>query len=171
MTGSETAGNETAGNAGDGVLIRVATTADIPGLAASNAALFAADGAARDPLRNPDWARSHAAEHVASTLADPDMLVLAAEAGGAIVGHLTGVFLATSPMWTVRRAELFSMHVMAPWRGQGIGSRLVGRFRGWADDRGVAQLRVSAYTANQGALRFYQRHGFTPLDTTLTLDI
>lgn len=156
---------------GDDVLIREGTTADIAGLVASNAALFAVDAAARDPLRNPDWPPLHAAEHVASTLADPAMLVLAAEAGGAVVGHLTGALLAVSPMWTAPRAELFSMHVMAPWRGQGIGSRLVGRFRDWAQDRGVVQLRVSAYTANEGALRFYQRHGFTPLDTTLTLDI
>lgn len=164
-------GGEVARGAMDDVVIREAVTADIAGLAASNAALFAVDGAAREPLRNPGWARSHAAEHVASTLADPAMLVLAAEADGAIVGHLTGVLLAASPMWTVPRAELFSMHVMAPWRGQGIGSRLVGRFRAWAQDRGAAQLLVSVYTANEGALRFYQRHGFTPLDTTLTVDI
>lgn len=164
-------GSGTAGSGAGGVLIREATTADVDGLAASNAALFAADAAARDPLRNQDWPRSHAAEFVASTLADPAMLVLAAEAGGDIVGHLTGLLLPASAMWTVPRAELLSMQVMAPWRGQGIGSKLVGRFRAWAEDRGVAQLRVSAYTANQGALRFYQRHGFTPLDTTLTLDI
>jgi ribosomal protein S18 acetylase RimI-like enzyme len=30
---------------------------------------------------------------------------------------------------------------------------------------------VSACTANEGALRFYRRHGFTPLDTTLSLDL
>jgi GNAT superfamily N-acetyltransferase len=159
------------GSAADDVVIREATTADIDGLVASNAALFAADAAARDPLRNPGWPEAHAAEHVAGTLADPAMLVLAAEAGGAVIGHLTGVFLPASAMWTVPRAELFSMHVMAPWRGQGIGSRLVGRFRAWAGARGVGQLRVSAYTANEGALRFYRRHGFTSLDTTLTLDI
>ena len=164
-------GSVVAGGGEDGVLIREAATADVGGLAASNAALFAADAAARDPLRNQDWPRSHAAEYVASTLADPAMLVLAAEAGGDIVGHLTGVLLPASAMWAVPRAELFSMHVMAPWRGQGIGSRLVGRFRGWAESRGAAQLRVSAYTANEGALRFYRRQGFTPLDTTLTLDI
>ena len=159
------------GTGQDAVLIRKATQDDMAGLVASNAALFAVDAAARDPLRNPGWPPLHAAEHVASTLADPAMLVLAAEAGRAIVGHLTGAFLAPSPMWTAPRAELFSMHVMPAWRGQGIGSRLVGRFRAWAEERGVVQLRVSAYTANSGALRFYQRHGFTPLDTTMTLNI
>ncbi|MGH3155862.1 MAG: hypothetical protein ACRDNF_04695 [Streptosporangiaceae bacterium] len=43
-------------------------------------------------------------------------------------------------------------------------------FETWAKGRGAAQLRVSAYTANESALRFYRRHGFVPIDTTLTLN-
>jgi GNAT superfamily N-acetyltransferase len=151
--------------------IREATAADVDGLVASNSALFAADAAVRDPLRNPGWADAHAAGHVTETLANPDMLVLVAEYDGAIVGHLTGAFLPVSAMWTAPRAELFSMQVMAPWRSQGIGSQLVGSFKAWAHARGVAQLRVSAYTANEGAIRFYRRHGFVPLDTTLALSL
>ena len=57
------------------------------------------------------------------------------------------------------------------WRSQGIGSQLVDRFKAWANTRGVAQLRVSAYTANEAAIRFYRRHGFVPLDTTLALSL
>jgi GNAT superfamily N-acetyltransferase len=153
------------------VTIREATSADVDGLVASNSALFAADAVARDALRNPGWADAHAAGHVTETLADPDMLVLVAEHDGTVVGHLTGAFLPTSAMWSAPRAELFSMQVMAPWRSQGIGSQLVDRFKAWAQARGVAQLRVCAYTANEGALRFYRRHGFAPLDTTLTLNL
>jgi GNAT superfamily N-acetyltransferase len=152
-------------------VIRAAAPADLDGLVASNSALFAADAAARDPLRNPGWPQAHAAEHVAQTLANPDMLVLVAEHDATVIGHLTGVFLPTSAMWTAARAELFSMHVMAPWRDQGIGSKLVAHFKTWAKARGVSQLRVSAYTANESALRFYRRHGFTPLDTTLSLNL
>ena len=153
------------------VTIREATAADVDGLVASNSALFAADAAVRDPLRNPGWPDAHAAGHVAETLANPDMLVLVAGHDGAVIGHLTGAFLPASVMWTAPRAELFSMHVMAPWRSQGIGTQLVDRFKAWAHDRGVAQLRVSAYTANEAALRFYRRHGFSPLDTTLALNL
>jgi GNAT superfamily N-acetyltransferase len=153
------------------VMIREATEADVDGLVASNSALFAADAAARDPLRNPRWPDAHAAGHVTETLANPDMLVLVAEHDGAVVGHLTGAFLPASAMWTAPRAELFSMQVLAAWRDQGIGSQLVDRFKAWAHARGVAQLRVSAYTANEAALRFYRRHGFAPLDTTLTLNL
>jgi ribosomal protein S18 acetylase RimI-like enzyme len=153
------------------VLIREATAADTDGLVASNTALFAADAAVRDPLRNANWAAENAAGFVADTLANPDMLVLVAEHEGTVIGHLIGAFLPASPMWTATRAELFSMQIMPEWRDQGIGSQLVDRFKTWAQSRGVAQLRVSAYTSNESALRFYRRHGFTPLDTTLSLTL
>jgi GNAT superfamily N-acetyltransferase len=74
-------------------------------------------------------------------------------------------------MWTAPRAHLISLHVQAPWRGQHVGAHLVERFKSWAADKGAVQLRVTAYTANQGAIRFYQRHGFAPLESTLALDI
>jgi DNA-binding beta-propeller fold protein YncE len=35
--------------------------------------------------------------------------------------------------------------------------------------KGAAELRVTAYSANEGAIRFYQRHGFSALDSTLAL--
>lgn len=154
-----------------GVLIREAVQADLDGLVASNIALFGADAAVHERMRNPGWAAGHMAELVARVLADPETLVLAAVHGETIVGHLTGVFLPASAMWRAPRAELFSMHVTAAWRGQGIGTRLTGRFADWAAGRGAAQLRVSAYAANTGAIRFYQRHGFAPLDITLARDV
>lgn len=153
------------------VSIREATAADTEGLIASNIALFAADAAVREPLRNANWPAEHAADFVTSTLANPDMLVLVADHDGEVIGHLIGAFLPTSPMWTVPRAELFSMQINPPWRDQGIGSHLVDHFKTWATSRGVTQLRVCAYTANEAALRFYRRHGFAPLDTTLALTL
>ena len=122
--------------------IREAISADVDGLVASNSALFAADAAVRDPLRNPGWPDAHAAGHVTETLANPDMLVLVAEHGNAVVGHLTGAFLPASAMWTAPRAELFSMQVMAPWRSQGIGSQLVDRFKAWAHAGGLTRTRA-----------------------------
>lgn len=51
------------------------------------------------------------------------------------------------------------------------GARLVEYFRSWAREKGAVQLRVTAYTANTGAIRFYRRHGFVPLETTLAVGI
>ena len=63
------------------------------------------------------------------------------------------------------------MHVTAAWRGQRVGAQLVEYRRSWAKEKGAAQLRVTAYTANTDAIRFYQQHGFAPLETTLAFDI
>ena len=153
------------------IVIRVAAGADIDGLVASGTGLFMEDGATRDSLRNPGWPAEHGADYEANNLANPDMLVLVAEQDGAVIAHLTGGFYPASAMWTAPRAHLISIHVMAPWRGQGVGERLLEEFRSWAKARGAVQLRVTAYAANQGAVRFYQRHGFAPLETTLAIDI
>jgi GNAT superfamily N-acetyltransferase len=154
----------------EGVTVRRATVADINGLVASIAGLFAEDSV-RDRLRNPGWPQAHAVDDETENVANPDMLVLLAEHDGSVVGHLTGGFYAASAMWTAPRAYLISMHVMAAWRGQRVGSQLVEDFRSWAKEKGAVQLRVTAYTTNTGAIRFYQRHGFAPLETTLAVDV
>jgi GNAT superfamily N-acetyltransferase len=152
------------------VTVRRATLADIDRLVASITGLFAEDSV-RDKLRNPGWPQAHATDDEAENLANPDMLVLLAELDGSVIGHLTGGFYPASAMWTGPRAHLISMHVMAMWRGQHVGEQLVDHFRSWAKEKGAVQLRVTAYTANAGAIRFYQRHGFAPLETTLAVDI
>lgn len=153
-----------------GVTVRRATVADIDGLVASISGLFAEDSV-RDRLRNPGWPQAHAADDETENVANPDMLVLLAELDGPVIGHLTGGFYAASAMWTSPQAILISMHVMAAWRGQHVGAQLVEYFRSWAKEKGAVQLRVTAYAANTGAIRFYQRHGFVPLETTLAVDI
>ena len=58
--------------------IRRAIRSDVPGLAASGAALFAEDGAVRDRLRNTEWPRDHGNDWIEGLLAEPDALVLVA---------------------------------------------------------------------------------------------
>jgi GNAT superfamily N-acetyltransferase len=99
------------------------------------------------------------------------MLVLVADHDGEVVGHLLGAYHDSSDMWLVARAHLISMFVQPVWRGQSIGSRLVGEFAAWASSRGAAQMRVTAYTANNGAIRFYQRHGFVQLESTFATPV
>jgi GNAT superfamily N-acetyltransferase len=159
------------GNAVPEVVVRVARVGDIQGLVASSDGLAKEDGATRDLLRNPNWAQQHAAQEYGEHVVNPDMLVLVAECDDAVVGHLLGGFTGVSPMWTAPRAFLISMYVKPLWRGQNVGSRLVGQFTSWAKAKGAVQLRVTAYTANEGAIRFYQRHGFTALDSTLAVTL
>jgi len=151
--------------------VRVAGPDDIPGVVRTSAGLSSEDGAARDPLRNADWPRLHAAQEYAKHVVNPDVLVLVADHDGAVVGHLLGSFQGESAMWVAPRAYLISMYVMPAWRGQHVGSQLVERFTAWAKDKGAVQSRVTAYSGNEGAVRFYRRHGFSPLESTFAADL
>jgi GNAT superfamily N-acetyltransferase len=151
--------------------IRRAIAADLPGVAASSAALFAEDGATRDRLRNADWPRHNGQPWIEELLAAPDALVLvAADRDGTVVGHLLGHFAAASAMWTAARTELISMYVRPEYRGQNLGGRLVEEFFGWSRERGAERFHVSAYAANERAISFYRRHGFAPLSVELAAD-
>ncbi len=154
-----------------GIDIRPAGAADVPGLAALSAALFAEDGATRDRLRNTDWPRDNGRAWVAGLLAAPDALVLvAAGRDGTAVGYLIGQFYASSAMWTGARTELVSTYVAPEFRGQNLGGRMVEAFFAWSRDRGAQRFQVSAYAANEPAIRFYRRHGFVPLSVELAAD-
>jgi GNAT superfamily N-acetyltransferase len=150
--------------------VRRAQAGDLTGLVASNEALFAEDGV-RDRLRNLQWPSEHGAAWITGLLADPDALLLAAVTDSTVAGHLVGFYQPASPMWLGARAELVSMYVVPRLRGKGVGSRLVADFTAWAHERGATRMHVTAYTANDAAVRFYQRHGFAPLSTVLAADL
>lgn len=147
--------------------IRKAVPADIEGLVACSTGLFAEDAGTRDPTLSQDWPRLHAADSYRAHLGDGSKLVLVADAGGAVVGHLTGSLGEASDIRPIRVATLVSMYVMPPHRNEGVGARLVAAFREWAASAAADRLAVSAYAANEGAIRFYQRHGFAPRTVVL----
>jgi GNAT superfamily N-acetyltransferase len=152
------------------VSVRAATAADVAGVAASSAALFAEDSGQRDSLRNQAWPHLHGESWCSELLHDPNALVLVAVADGDWAGHLVGTYAEASEMWLGPRAELVSMYVRPEHRSGGTGGRLVDAFKNWARERGVARLEVVAYAENEGALRFYARNGFVPNEITLVID-
>lgn len=142
--------------------IRKAGPDDIEGLVACSTGLFAEDAGTRDPTLSQDWPRLHAADSFRAQLDDDSRLVLAADDGGSAVGLLTGSLGEPSDIRPIRVAALGSMYVMPTHRNRGVGARLVAAFLEWAAAAGADRLAVSAYAANDGAIRFYQRHGFAP---------
>ncbi|WP_163512959.1 GNAT family N-acetyltransferase [Fodinicola acaciae] len=151
----------------DTVLVRLATDADIDGLVASSTRLFAEDGGTRDPLTDTTWPANHGAKAFANSIASDDNLVVVAVHDDNIVGHLTGVLDEGSQSRPGKIATLRSMYVRPEHRGGGVGARLVAEFRKWAGDVGADRMTVTAYATNEGAQRFYQRQGFTPMFVSL----
>ncbi|MFJ2262156.1 GNAT family N-acetyltransferase [Streptomyces sp. NPDC087844] len=102
-----------------------------------------------------------------SGIEDPARLLLVAEWGGEVVGHLAGVVAEGSAMRPLKVATLLSLYVRRAHRGARTGARLVAAFRDWAREQGAQRAEVTAYAASQDAIRFYERNGFGAYTLTL----
>jgi GNAT superfamily N-acetyltransferase len=154
------------------IRIDTATARDIEDIVASAGALVADDAARYDPATtNLGWAAAHGPAYASALLAGEDNLVLLARDGDRAVGHLVGRLHRGNSLHPVVVAELESIYVHADHRDGGVGSRLVAAFADWAAARGAGRLSVTAYAANEGARRFYARHGFAPRSVILDRDV
>ena len=94
-----------------------------------------------------------------------------AEFKGRILGYLTGSVRKTDSWRPVTRTELENMFVEDKFRSQGVGAALVKEFIKWSREKGVRRALVVAYAANDRAIRFYQKMGFTPLALSLETNL
>ncbi|MFC8951491.1 GNAT family N-acetyltransferase [Streptomyces sp. NPDC057101] len=102
----------------------------------------------------PDVRRAHTDDEVRSWfryVVVPGLETWVATAGGTVVA-----------MMVLDDDELDQLYVDPPWRGHGIGARLVEL----AKERRAAGLSLWTFQVNAPARRFYERHGFVATDLT-----
>ena len=146
--------------------VSLVTEGDIDALVASVAGLFAEDAGRHDPTMDLRWPEREGAAYYSHLLGDQACLLLLARDDDQAVGHLVGRLSGPDSLRTQPLAVLESMRVAPGARRTGVGSLLVRHFFAWARDRGAEQASVTAYAANDAALRFYARHGFSPTSVT-----
>ncbi|WP_166379972.1 GNAT family N-acetyltransferase [Catellatospora methionotrophica] len=88
---------------------------------------------------------------------------------GAVVGFCRTGPAADDPDLGPAAAEVYGLYVDPDRTGAGIGAALFGHAVADLRSRGRQPVCVYAYQPNEGAVRFYQRAGFT-LDGTTRLD-
>lgn len=86
---------------------------------------------------------------------DKDKLFLVAEENKKIIGYILG-----EPM-KGRVAYIGLLTVVKEKRGQGLGQRLVNKFREQCDRKRLNYLLLYAPKSNKKTIGFYQRCGFT----------
>ncbi len=122
-------------------LIRPALPADLDALCAIETRAFATDRLSRRSFRR--------------LLASPTAVVLAAEAGGKVVGYALGL---------VRRGDaqmrLYSIAVDARSGRRGVGRALLAAIEAAARRRGCVSLRLEVHEANARAAALYERAGY-----------
>ncbi len=103
----------------------------------------------------PPLDRSQHLERLATAIADPDgpALLVAVDAGGAVVGYLN---LDRRPYGVANLA----MFVAAAWRGRGVGSTLVDAAIAVARAAGAHKVALQVWPNNGPALSLYAKFGF-----------
>lgn len=152
--------------------VNVAEREDLDGLVQSVAGLFEEDAGRYDAHSDATWPGREGAAYYGEMLDDSACLLLVARREGAIVGHLVGLVSEPTPTrLNVRFAVLQSLRVHPASRNEGVGHLLTTRFLEWGRANGCVQGVVSAYANNEGAQRFYRRHGFVGQSLTSVIDL
>lgn len=129
-------------------IVEPAQFGDLDRLVELESALFCEDAVQHERFADLTWPEREGRQDFERLLTNPSALVLVARVGTAVVGHAAG------------------------HRDSGIGGLLTESFISWARAQGCAEVHVDSYAANEGAQRFYERHGFEPqsLSRVLRLD-
>lgn len=103
-------------------------------------------------------------------LAAPGTLAILAERDGAPVGYaMVTIRPETRGSWS--RGEhvgvIQTLSVAPAHQNTGVGSALLEEVRRQLAHAGVTDIELAAVVGGEDALRFYERHGFRPLTTTL----
>lgn len=153
------------------VTVHAAGRDDLDAVVESVAGLFREDAGTHDPTVNVDWPALEGAANYGALVGDKDCLLALARDGDSVIGHLVGKLARPDSFRKQRIAVLESMRVHPEHRDAGVGTLLVQHFLAWAREREAVQASVSAYAANGAAQRFYARHGFAPMTTTLRVSM
>ena len=145
-----------------GMWVRRAGADDVADIVELSSALFREDAGQRDPFTNLGWPEEEGWEYFAGLVAGDLSLCLLAGSADGVVGYLAGYVRERTVLRPVKVAELESMYVQGGYRGQGVGARMVDEFLEWAALRGAERALVTAYAANELAIRFYRGMGFRP---------
>ena len=150
-----------------GLRIRRADVGNVPEVVGLSSCLFREDAGRRDPSMNVRWPEEEGAEYFARFVGGGPDLCLLAESAGEAIGYLAGRVREGTALMPGRAADLESMYVREEYRSRGVGARLVGEFLEWAGSQGAVRATVTAYAANERAVRFYEGMGFRPKSVSL----
>ncbi len=102
-------------------------------------------------------------------LGKPGTILLLADTGDELAGYGLAYVMPAAGSWTAdtwqtgaQLGEIESLGVLPAYRGQGIGSRLLGELISQLAADGVHDLVLGVLPGNTAAIRLYQRFGFQP---------
>jgi GNAT superfamily N-acetyltransferase len=139
-------------------VLREAVRADVPVLVS----LLAQDqlGAGRDGIEDDADLQAYEAAFEEIARDPAHLLVVAETPAGVVVGTMQLSFLPGLARRGSRRAQIEAVRVAEAYRGQGLGSAMIGWALTEAVRRGCSLVQLTTDKKRAGAHRFYERLGF-----------
>lgn len=126
-----------------------------------------------DSSLNINWPlEKEGEEYFKNKINEKDGVCFVAELNNEIVGYLVGSIIEPCYYRNIKKiSELENMIIKEDCRGKRIGEKLFKEFVEWSKLKKVERIKVSAYTSNESAIRFYKRIGFNFYATELEYNI
>lgn len=114
-------------------------------------------------------ARYYPLTKIISVITSKDGLILIAEEEGSPVGIAMAEIEEEFGDWAreTKKGNVGLFFVEEELRGKGVSDKLMAGLLNWLESRGIKRAQVFAYTNNQRALSFYNKHGFKEKTVTL----
>lgn len=107
-------------------------------------------------------AEAYGLERTRADLDDPAKAAWLAEADGQAIGYaLAGPCQLPHNAVTPACGELKRIYFLKAHQGGGLGGRLFAEVMAWLTRDGARDIWIGVWSENHGALRFYERQGFT----------
>jgi len=117
-------------------------------------------------------------ESILQAIVTGGLVVARSEAGddfeappGTILGFVMFGFETGGLETTVTRGVIENLYVRPECRDQGVGSTLLDDAVAHLAERGAEEVKLEVMAPNEGARRFYRRHGFQPHRVQLTRSV
>ena len=113
-------------------------------------------------------------EYYAGLIADENVALLIAEAGGKPVGFVHAVVrdAPAMPIFVPRRyAIVDGILVRSGFQNHGIGRILMDKMQAWAISKGATSIELNVYEFNRPAISFYERLGYQTLSRKMSKEL
>lgn len=100
-----------------------------------------------------------------------NQVVFIALVDNSVVGYLAGSINVESSYVTKSLAELDNMFILENYRKYGIGTKLVNEFKKYCLNIGIQEIKVTASTRNNNAIKFYKNNGFEDFEVTFKMTL
>jgi ribosomal protein S18 acetylase RimI-like enzyme len=113
-------------------------------------------------------------DYYSGLIADENVALLVAEAGGKLVGFVHAIIRDTPaiPIFIPRRyAIVDGIVVKSGFQNRGIGRILMDKMQEWAIANGATSIELNVYEFNQSAISFYERLGYQSFSRKISKEL